>query len=45
MANWKFTDQYGSAYPALANSILSKLIFDVPEGKSPIDGTNFFSTA
>jgi hypothetical protein len=40
MANWKFTDQYGSAYPALANSILSLLVFDVPSG-SPVNGTAF----
>lgn len=41
MANWKFTDQYGKDYPALANSILALLIFDVPEGGSPVSGTTF----
>lgn len=41
MANWKFTDQYGAAFPALANSILNTLIFDVPEGASPVTGTSF----
>ncbi|MCB0628203.1 MAG: hypothetical protein R2824_25590 [Saprospiraceae bacterium] len=41
MANWKFTDQYGKTYPALANSILNILVFDVAEGSSPVDGTSF----
>lgn len=40
MSNWKFTDQYGSTYPALANSILSILVFDV-SGTSPVTGTAF----
>ncbi|MCH8620965.1 hypothetical protein [Undibacterium sp. TS12] len=40
MAYWKFTDVYGSTYPALTNSILSILVFDVPSG-TPINGTNF----
>jgi hypothetical protein len=40
MSNWKFTDQYGSTYPALANSILSMLVFDV-SGTSPVSGTTF----
>lgn len=41
MANWKFTDQYGTIYPALANSILATLVFDVPQGSSPVSGTTF----
>ncbi|OMP76237.1 hypothetical protein [[Flexibacter] sp. ATCC 35208] len=41
MSNWKFTDQYGSTYPALANSILSLLVFDVSSGNSPVSGTSF----
>lgn len=41
MANWKFTDQYGKTYPALANSILALLVFDVPDGTSPVSGTTF----
>lgn len=40
MANWKFTDQYGTAYPALQNSILSLLVFDIT-GTSPVSGTAF----
>ncbi|MFZ6678807.1 hypothetical protein [Undibacterium sp. Tian12W] len=40
MAYWKFTDVYGGTYPALSNSILSILVFDVPSG-SPISGTSF----
>lgn len=41
MADWKFTDEYGTAYPALVNSILNILVFDVPSGTSPVgpDGT------
>ncbi|ASU33547.1 hypothetical protein [Mucilaginibacter xinganensis] len=40
MANWKFTDQYGSTYPALQNSILSLLVFDIT-GTTPVSGTTF----
>lgn len=41
MSDWKFTDQYGSAYPALANnSILGVLVFDIT-GSSPVAGTSF----
>lgn len=40
MADWKFTDEYLVDYPALDNSILSVLVFDVDSG-SPIDGTSF----
>jgi hypothetical protein len=43
MANWKFTDQYGTAYPALVNSILDVLIFDVPQGTSPVNPDGSFS--
>lgn len=44
MAAWKFTDVYGTGYPALENSILSVLVFDVPGGASPISGDNFAAT-
>ncbi len=40
MATWKFTDQFGATYPALANSILNLLVFDIT-GTSPINGTAF----
>lgn len=43
MATWKFTDQYGTTYPALANSILSILVFDIT-GSSPVSGTAFTGT-
>jgi hypothetical protein len=43
MATWKFTDQYGTTYPALANSILSILVFDIT-GSSPVNGTAFTGT-
>lgn len=41
MAAWKFTDVYGAGYPALENSILSVLVFDVPASTSPITGETF----
>jgi hypothetical protein len=41
MANWQFTDQYAAAFPGLNDSILATLIFDVPEGTSPVTGTTF----
>ncbi len=41
MPAWKFTDVYGSSYPALDNSILSVLVFDVPADTSPISGDQF----
>lgn len=44
MAAWKFTNVYGTGYPALENSILSVLVFDVPNGTSPISGDNFAAT-
>ena len=40
MANWKFTDDYLSSYPALDNSILSLLVFS----EHSIDGTDFTGT-
>lgn len=43
MATWKFTDQYGATYPALANSILNLLVFDIT-GSSPVSGTSFTGT-
>lgn len=43
MATWKFTDQYGTDYPALANSILDLLVFDI-QGTSPVSGTTFTGT-
>jgi hypothetical protein len=43
MATWKFTDQYGATYPALANSILNRLVFDI-QGTSPVSGTTFTGT-
>lgn len=43
MAAWKFTDAYEAAYPALAGSILSVLVFDAPTG-SPVNGTTFTGT-
>lgn len=40
MANWKFTDDYLSSYPALENSILSLLVFS----EHAIEGSNFTGT-
>ena len=40
MAQWKFTDDYGSQYPALAASSLSLLVFSAHS----LDGTTFTGT-
>lgn len=40
MAAWKFTEEYGTQYPALATSILSFLVFS----DHAIDGTAFTGT-
>lgn len=37
MATWKFTDDYGAQYPALASSVLSMLVFD----SHALNGTAF----
>lgn len=44
MTAWKFSDVYSAAYPAIINSILDVLVFDVPEGTSPVSGENFFAS-
>ncbi|MFZ2449785.1 MAG: hypothetical protein WAW36_04615 [Methylovulum miyakonense] len=40
MANWKFTDQYGSTYPSLQYSILSLLVFS----EHSLNGNDFTGT-
>ncbi|MBL8234519.1 MAG: hypothetical protein JNL98_38835, partial [Bryobacterales bacterium] len=40
MADWKFTDDYGTQYPALQSSILSMLSFS----DHTISGTDFTGT-
>jgi hypothetical protein len=40
MATWRFTDEYGAKYPALANSILALLAFDT----HTLTGTAFTGT-
>lgn len=41
MTAWKFTDVYAPDYQVPDDSILSALVFDVPEGISPVSGEKF----